>query len=342
VEIIDPTQYQNWDELLVSIPGSSFFHTSSWAKVLKEAYGYTPKYFTNSDGGHISTLVGIMEVRSFFTGCRGVSLPFTDYCEPIVDGGIQFKDLLLDIIENGKKYGWKSLELRIGDNLLPSTVSSVSYLGHILDLTQSEEQVLRNFRDSTKRNIKKALKEGVKVEICDSLESVKEFYRLNSITRKQHGLPPQPFNFFKKVHDHIISKKLGFVILASIHQENIAGAIFFHFGEKAIYKYGASQLQYQHLRANNLVMWEGIRECTRRGCTILSLGRTEPENQGLIQFKSGWGTTEQPINYYRYDFRKGSFVSGSSKVTGFHNKIFRNTPVRILNKIGNIFYRHVG
>jgi hypothetical protein len=139
MEIIDPTQYAGWDELLLSTSGSSFFHTSSWAKVLKEAYDYSPKYFTEIDGGQISTLIPIMEVRSFLTGCRGVSLPFTDYCEPIVDGGIQFEDLLPDIIENGKKYGWKSLELRSGNNLLPSAVSSVNYIGHILDLSQSEE-----------------------------------------------------------------------------------------------------------------------------------------------------------------------------------------------------------
>ena len=111
LQIIDPTQYPNWDELLLSTPCGSFFHTSSWAKVLKEAYGYTPKYFTEFDGGQISTLIPIMEVRSFFTGRRGVTLPFTDYCEPIIDGGIQFEDLLDFIIEYGKKYGWKSLRL---------------------------------------------------------------------------------------------------------------------------------------------------------------------------------------------------------------------------------------
>lgn len=98
LEIIDPTQYPNWDELLLSTPGSSFFHTSSWARVLKEAYGYTPKYFTEFDGGHISTLIPVMEVDSFLTGRRGVSLPFTDYCEPLLNENIEFVDLFNNII----------------------------------------------------------------------------------------------------------------------------------------------------------------------------------------------------------------------------------------------------
>jgi lipid II:glycine glycyltransferase (peptidoglycan interpeptide bridge formation enzyme) len=132
------------------------------------------------------------------------------------------------------------------------------------------------------------------------------------------------------------------VILASYDDKNIAGGVYFHFGEKAVYKYGASDKRFQNLRANNLVMWEAIQWYSQNGYKNLCFGRTEPENQGLIQFKSGWGTTEEEINYYRYDLNKGSFVPGSSKVTGFHNKIFRNLPLPLLKRIGSVLYKHVG
>jgi hypothetical protein len=301
-----------------------------------------------------------MEVNSFLTGKRGVSLPFTDYCEPIIDKDKDFADLFNSLIEYGKSRGWKYVEIRGGDRyLIPhsafrnpqsegpqpetwSIIPSLTYLGHTLILSDKEDQTFSSFRDSTRRNIKKATKEDVEVKIDHSIKSVEEFYRLNSLTRKEHGLPPQPFGFFGKIHDHIISKDLGMVVLASLNQENIAGAIYFHFGEKAFYKYGASDKKYQHLRGNNLVMWEAIKWYSQNEYKSLCFGRTEPENQGLIQFKSGWGTTEQQINYYRYDLKKGSFVSGSSRVTGFHNKIFKNTPVPILNRIGSILYKHVG
>jgi len=213
-------------------------------------------------------------------------------------------------------------------------------LGHILNLSQSEKEIFSHFRDSTKRNTKKAIKEGVEVKIHHSLESVNEFYRLNCLTRKEHGLPPQPFNFFKKIYDHIISKNLGMVVLASFDQENVAGAIYFHLGEKAVFKYGASDTNFHHLRPNNLVMWEAIKWYSQNGYKSLCFGRTEPENQGLIQFKSGWGTTEQPIHYYRYNFKKETFVPGHLKTTGFHNRLFRNMPIPILNRVGALLYRH--
>ena len=342
IQIINPLEYEAWDDLLLSTPGYSFFQSSAWARVLFESYGYTPKYFSIINDGKLLVLIPIMEVNSFLTGRRGVSLPFTDYCQPILANGIPIQDLFEPIIENGKKSGWKSLELRSVSELLPSTPPSLTYLGHVLDLSRGEGQVFSNFRESTRRNVKKALREGVKIEIDQSLESVKEFYRLNCLTRKEHGLPPQPFYFFKKIYDHVILKNLGMVFLASLGQENVAGAIYFHFGEKAVFKYGASDKKFQHLRANNLVMWEAIKWYSQNGYKSLCFGRTEPENQGLIQFKSGWGTTEQPIHYYQYDLKKGSFVRGSSKVTGFHNKIFRNMPIPISNKIGSLLYKHVG
>jgi len=39
-------------------------------------------------------------------------------------------------------------------------------------------------------------------------------------------------------------------------RNSVAGAIFFHSGGQAIYKFGASDETFQHFRGNNLVMWE--------------------------------------------------------------------------------------
>jgi hypothetical protein len=370
LQIIDPTQYPGWDNLILSHPDYSFFHSSIWAEVLKKSYGYTPMYFVALGEKGISALLPVMEVKSFLTGRRGVSLPFTDYCEPICNGNIGFVHLFNQVIEFGRKQGWKYIELRGGysfypdsfspnsemtrdSQLLPARASaqggetldvipSYVYFGHTLSLEKGEQSLYKGLRDSTKRNIKKARAEGVEVTISDQPESINQFYSLNSLTRKRHGLPPQPFSFFKNILELVIKKRYGTVILGFYEGKAIVASVFFHFAKKAVYKYGASDLSYQHLRANNLVMWEAIKWYSQNGYKSLCFGRTELENHGLIQFKSGWGATEHPINYYRYDLRKEAFIAGSSNVVGFHNKIFRRMPIPILNRIGNILYRHVG
>lgn len=342
IQIFDPQTCSSWDELLFRTPGASFFHSSAWARVLSESYGYTPLYFTVIENGKLRALVPVMEVNSILTGKRGVSLPFADYCEPIVDGEVQFQDLLDDIIEYGKKRGWKYIEMRGGYSLLPSVPCLVTYFTHILDLQKGEEEISSILRDSTWRNIKKSKSQGVKAKISSDPEAMKEFYRLNCMTRKKHGLPPQPYHFFEKVFEHIISKGFGFITLASRNGQNIAGSVFFHLGEKAIYKYGASDKRYQELRANNLVMWEAIRWFRSKGFKTLCFGRTETENTGLRQFKMGWGTTESVVRYFRYDLKRKKFRNNPFRFTNWGAKMFYRMPGPVLNLAGSILYRHMG
>lgn len=341
IQILNPIEYPNWDDLLLTNPEASFFHTSAWARILSESYNYTPLYFTEIENEKLTALIPVMEIKSILTGKRGVSLPFTDLCDPIVQNGNQFNPILENIFRHGKAAGWKYIEFKGGKGIFHKE-PSVSYCyHHTLDLTRNENDIFSSFKSNTRRNIRKAIKQGVKIELFNTLESVRSFYRLNCITRKYHGLPPQPFNFFKKIYEHIISRKKGFVVLASFKESYVAGAIYFHFGNKVIYKYGASNRSFQHLRANNLIMWESIKWYANNGFKTFSFGKTEPENKGLLQFKLGWNTKEEIINFYKYDLIKKYFVSKEPGLKTSYN-FFRNMPSPLLRFIGSLLYRHIG
>lgn len=342
IQIVNPSTYPNWDELLLSTRGYSFFHSSVWARVLAESYGYTPLYFTVIENGKLRALVPIMEVSSIVTGKRGVSLPFTDYCEPIVDKDYPFEELLIKIFDYGREKGWKHFELRGGQHLLSGTQACANYLWHTLDLMSSPDEIFRTFRKGTKSAIKKAERENIQIRISNSGDSIDEFYELNCITRKFHGLPPQPRSFFRAAYQHILKRGLGTAILASYRGTNIAGGVFFHFGGKVIYKYGASKREYQDLRATNLIIWNSIKYYLENGCTELCFGRTEPENEGLRIFKNGWGTQEHIMNYYKYDLQQGRFIPEQRRVSRFENVLFGKIPISLLKIIGAIGYKHMG
>jgi hypothetical protein len=284
----------------------------------------------------------VAEVRSILTGLRGVSLPFTDSCEPIADGQTACEELGRVVLEHGRRAGWRSVEWRGAAGLKVDAPPSQVFCGHRLTLSDDEERMIAGFRDSTRRNIRKADRGGVAVRIEDSWGAVKAFYRLNCLTRREHGLPPQPLSFFRGLHRHVISEGHGFVALGRHEERTIAGAVFLHFGREAVYKYGASDRAHQGLRANNLVMWEGIRRCGRLGCTVLSMGRTEAHHQGLLQFKAGWGTREENIPYFKFDLRTSRFVQERSRVEGWHNRVFARLPIPASRLIGALLYRHMG
>ena len=341
-KIVNPLDQPGWDDLLLSHKESTIFHTVAWARVLYESYGYVPTYITIMDGPDLLALIPLMDVQSFLTGRRGVSLPFTDCCDPLITDGAPFTEIIGELIEYGRRAKWKYLELRTGRPLPARIPASAIFHGHLLDISGSEKSILSGLRDSTRRNIKKSEKEGVVVTISGSEDSLREFYRLNCMTRRDHGLPCQPYIFFEKLRTHIIAQNLGVVALAAKDGKNIAGAVFLHFGDRAIYKYGASDRNYQQLRSNNLLFWKAIQWYHEQGVKRLDFGRTESENAGLLQFKRGWGAAEYPINYCKYDFRQGAFVTEHSKVTGWHNSIFRRMPLPLLRIVGSLLYRHVG
>ena len=249
--------------------------------------------------------------------------------------------MLKEIFKYGKKANWKYIVLRGGNKYLSGTPFAASYCTHSLELTNNDDDIFSSFRSSTKRNVKKAVKEGVKCKILFSPDAIRRFYSLNCATRRHHGLPPQPFSFFKKLYDSVISKGLGFILLAYYQGKVIAAAVYFHYGGRVIYKYGASDKRYQHLRPNNLVMWEAIKWYALNDYKEFNLGRTETENRGLLQFKRGWGVKETPLNYYKYDIIKDTFVGEGSPIKSSYS-LFKMMPTPILRLTGTILYRHVG
>ena len=107
---INPLLYPGWDSLVDAHPGSSFFHRAAWARVLHETYGHLPVYFCRFVDGELEELFPIMEVSSPWTGCRGVSLPFTDICFPFQTIKHDRRVLYELAMEHGRRRNWNSLE----------------------------------------------------------------------------------------------------------------------------------------------------------------------------------------------------------------------------------------
>ncbi|MFC1782200.1 lipid II:glycine glycyltransferase FemX [Planctomycetota bacterium] len=338
---LDPTNYSDWDDLLEANPDASIFHSSHWSKVLADTYKYQPLFFSSIVNGQFRSLVPVMEINSILTGNRGVSLPFSDYCEPIITEQLCLEEVIESMINYGRKAGWKYLELRSADGLSEDWPCFGSYYGHTLNLSDDTEKVFSCFRSSVKRNIRKALKEGVEVRLDHSEASIKKYYHLHCLTRKRQGIPPQPYSFFNNIYNHVISRNLGFILLADYKQKNIAGGVYFSFGKKTLFKFGASDQDYQYLRANDLIMWKAIEWYCKNGYEKFCFGRTDFDNEGLKRFKSGWGIEENIIRYYRYCFSQNKFIKEEGKQKKSFT-VFKKMPIPLLKFAGQVLYKHMG
>jgi hypothetical protein len=338
--VVNPCVEPAWDERLPESGACSFFHSRAWAATLTAAYGYTPRYFTLHDHGTLQAVMPFMEVNSLLTGRRGVSLPFSDVCPPVLRNGSPAPDVVGAVVDCAAQWNWRYVEWRQGGGLLSPHLPYETYVVHSIPLCGGEAEANRRLRGSTRRNIARA-QAAVDVQVSTSRAAVDAFYALQVITRKHHGVPPQPKRFFDCVYEHVIAPGYGVVVLGVYEGRPIAANVYFHFRRQALYKYGASDRRFQHLRASDLVMWEAIKWCLREGFETLNLGRTSLSNAGLLQFKHGWGAESELVHYHRYSLARGCFVPGRGESDRLQ-AVFRHLPLCVLKTIGALLYPHMG
>ena len=342
IKILNPLQERDWNNLILKFDEYSFFHSKEWARLLVDTYKFRSAYYTVFENGELKAVIPIMEVKSWITGKRSVSLPFSDYCEPLYNKSGLSQILSNEIIKNLKIQKNKYIEFRTSKDLYPfETKQYRRDLRHILKLDKNESDLLKQCSENTKRNLKIAVKEKLSLKIQNDENGIRIFYDMMCETRKKHGLPPQPFSFFQNLLELIIKKGQGDILFAIRNEDYISGAIYLKFGKKLLYKYGASFPRYLKFRGNHFVMWEAIKKYKAEGYEEFDFGETDFEQEGLKRFKRGWNSDELSIYTTRYNLNEKKYISLSPLTQGFHTKIFSHLPIFILKIIGNKLYRHI-
>lgn len=297
-------------------------------------YGIQPFY----NAKPARSLVPMMELRTWATKRRGVGLPFTDFCDALGSvGGDEFEAMC----DFGRSRGWNRIEWR-GPGVVPEDATpAAEYLGHELDLRPGPERVTKGFTRAARAGARKARESGVVATVSLARESMRAYYALHTRTRRRHGVPPQPWSFFANIQRHMIERGMGFVVLASVSNKPVSGAVFLYFAGRAIYKVGATEMSAQALRPNNLVMATAIERLAEEGLESLHFGRTEVGNEGLRFYKSAWGAREETIRYFRYDLTENLWVKVPPRVSGIFRAIFRHMPISINRALGTVLYPHL-
>ncbi len=341
LHIYGPEDTKYWNDKSSCVDCNCLFSTIPWITVLQKTYGFTPWRFELSPSNNVTSSISLLEVSSYLTGKRGVSLPFTDLYEPNCTDSSSFGKIFEAIKEFGIKRGWKYIELRGGGQYLHSQSASTRFYTHNLELTQPPEDIFKRFSSSTRRAIRKSERHSLTVTKSNSPDSVDILYQLLCKTRKRHGLPPQPSRFFRHIENEILKNEWGSIFTAHYQGKPIATALFLHNGYNSIYKFGASDLSHQNLRANNLVMWSAILWLINNGYRSLNFGRCSLHNHGLRKYKRSWGASESIAHYFRFDLVHNRFVQQKDESRGWHNRIFQILPIPVSKLVGTILYPHV-
>jgi hypothetical protein len=275
-----------------------------------------------------------------------VSLPFSDHCQPLVDNDDNAELLVGDLRRNQKKWRWKYIEFRplaplgTSDEVRAFCAVGEEFFFHALDLKPTLDTIFQNFHKScVQRKIRRAEREKLDYEAGRSKSLLEKFYHLLLITRRRHQLPPQPMAWFRNLAD-CFGDSLT-IRLVSKDGQPIASILTLSFKNSLVYKYGCSDGKYHNLGGIPLLFWKTIQEAKELGVQELDLGRSEVDNEGLIEFKRHLGAASSRLAYLRIERRLSHPALKDWKVR-FLRKAVTYTPDPFLKLAGNLFYRYIG
>jgi CelD/BcsL family acetyltransferase involved in cellulose biosynthesis len=337
LEIDDP----RWTAFVASQADALPFHHPAWARLLAECYGFNAFAVAALEGGVVLAGVPMLEVSGQRRRRRWVSLPFTDYCPPLLGECESFE--FVEALERLRVLARVArLELRGAVDGLGTRAETVAYR-HVLQLDPDRDRVFATFKKSrVQRGIRQA--EGfvasglLTVERADRESDLAEvFYDLHLSTRRRLGVPVQPRRFFRLLWKRMVEPGLGFALLAQSEGRSVAGAVFLFHGRTMVYKFGASERDAQQLRPNHLLMWSAIREACERGLDVFDFGRTDLNGESLREFKLGWGTSEEPLVYSHLGTE--SDHRGTGRAAAVLAPLIRRSPPLLCRTIGELFYK---
>lgn len=343
---LNPIEDPRWCELVQAHPSASVFHTVGWLQTLRTTYGYEPVAFTTSaPGTALRDGVVFCHVKSWITGKRLVSLPFADHCQPLCDRPDDLYDLLAEITADARKAGLAHIEIRPthNDGLEMHTAlrPGKEYRLHILDLEPSIQSLLGACDKScVQRRLRHAEREPLIHEEGNSPQLLKKFYQLLVLTRRRHGLPPQPVAWFRNML--ALFGERAKVCVASFRDVPVASLLTLTHNGSVVYKYGCSDLRYNKHAGMVALFWRAIRDAKESGMRLFDMGRSDLDNPGLIQFKSNWSARDIPLTYWRYPQPTRRSAGAWAMGKGIAENVLSHLPDSLFIGVGNALYKHAG
>lgn len=351
VKIINPSNDNRWDEFVESHSKGTVFHLSNWARVIQRSYGYVPYYFIIEDSDKkISAGCPFFLIKSWLTGNRLVCLPFTDYCNPLVDSGESLESLLSMV----KDYIGNRAVIQVRTVMTTNSEKDVFRMRgfsewsyhktFFINLSDDLEVIRKRFdRKAVRQAITRSMRRGVYVERASTEKDLEGLHKLIVATRKKLGSIPQPYRFFQNLWGVMLTNNLGFLLLAKYNGVPIAGAVFLTYKGTIFPKYNGSDKRFLKFQPNNLLYWSAIEWGVKNGYKRFDFGRTSPDNLGLIAFKRRWGSEEVDLPYYYWPVVKG-VTSTEEKSLKYRmvSGVLRRTPAIFSRAAGQLLYKHLG
>lgn len=163
-----------------------------------------------------------------------------------------------------------------------------------IDLSPSEEELLRNMKQKTRYNVRLAGRRGVRVRV-GSERDLGWLYQMYAETALRDGFTIRSEDYYRTVWGEFLYVGTAEPLIAEVDGEAVAALIVFRFDRQAWYMYGMSRDLHRDKMPNYLLQWEAMRRARASGCKVYDLwGAPDVFDEqdpmwGVYRFKQGLG-----------------------------------------------------
>jgi CelD/BcsL family acetyltransferase involved in cellulose biosynthesis len=304
IETLRPEFTENYDQYLLRHHGSLIYYCSKYKNFIKALLGCEEEYLLAVEDREIRGVLPLM-----FTERDGGrvynSLPYYGSNGGILADNPEANDSL---IEAHNKIALRPSTISttiISNPFVRQEAAAIQHnysdyrIGQFTNLSFGEDpwnELLAYIDSSARRNVQKAVREGVTVEIdLSAMVRLRDMHQANiealgglSKTKDFFALIPRHFTPGED-YDLYVARKEGHVI---------AGLLLFYFNRTVEYITPAIDHEYRSVQPLSLVLMTAMSEAARRGFTCWNWGGTWVSQTGVYRFKKKWGAVERDYHYY--------------------------------------------
>ena len=298
---MDPAE---WDRLALEL-GGSFFHCHAHGQFESCRPNTQPLYAKVLDESGQCAALAVAAVESprlwpFGRYCKKATLAALPVAQ---DGDRAIQEAALALLEGElKSRGVYLLEVSSYDSPHSETVlTSQGYrleniLEFYLDLTQPEETLWQNLKDTRRNKLRKAEKVGLRTEIENSEKGVELLYGFQEASMQRRGIDFKAGYPLGVIKELLLDTGRAILLVTYQGQTPLNASLFVFFGQSAYYHNSGSSPQGNKLAGPVHLLWTALKLFKEKGLKTFNFGGVPvPEGTsdpfyGLYSFKRDFGT----------------------------------------------------
>ena len=330
----------SWDNYVNNSLGGLPLHLSGWQHVLKKTYGYQTHYLYASSGDKVAGVLPLFSLPSIISGRRAMTMPGALLADN--------EEIAAALIEHGLAAAAAEeidqLVLQDARQVWSASMNSISHHVYwLLSLAPTEEEHWKQLDGNIRRQVRKAKRNGLQVQIDRQGILLDPFYDVFSRFTHQSGTPVFGRNFLENIIEVFPQ---GFNIAVVWHENQpIAGYFQLQLGHTVYGMWGAALMDSLQLRPAYLALWEIMRDAINNGFDYLDMGRS-PLDSNASKFKGQWGGIAYPVYQTTVNINGATSNSVTDRVKSddkyqLFMRLWPKLPLSLTRKLGPRLRWHI-